>query len=100
MGNEIVDNLGDDYYSVSFRIMGDDLDSSEISKIFEITPDKSYKKGDPHIQITKKGKYISHGNYSFGLWAINSNVNKYSQLSDHLDDIIERLEPKRDVSGL
>ena len=86
-----------DYFSVSFRIISDGLEPSEITSLLGIEPDKAHRKGDPNTSITKKGKVMHYAPFRFGVWRIESKLDKYCKLQDHLTNVIERLEPKKDI---
>lgn len=87
----------DDYFSVSFRIIGDDLEPDKITLLLGIKPDIAHKKGDSSTGKSKSGKIINYTPFKFGLWCINSKLDKYDRLQDHMLNILERIEPKKDV---
>lgn len=87
-----------DYFSVSFRIIGDNLNPSKITLLLGLEPDIAHKKGDPRTGESKSGKTIIYAPFNTGLWSINSKwANKDNNLQDHIVNIFERIEPKKDV---
>jgi hypothetical protein len=59
---------------VSFRIINDKLNPTEISQILGVVPDKSHSFGEPNITISKKGKLIEFAPHNIGLWSISSKL--------------------------
>jgi|LSQX01.3.fsa_nt_gb hypothetical protein len=85
-----------EYFKVTFRIMGDELEPSKISILLGISPHQSHKKGEPNTSKTKKGKIVSYSPFNSGLWLINSNLPESSCLEDHINSILTCLEPVKD----
>ena len=86
-----------DYFSVSFRIGGDDLDPNIITSLLEIEPDQAHKKGDPKTLKTKKGEIHNYTPYNSGLWCYTSKLDKYSRIQDHIESVLELITPKKEV---
>jgi len=86
-----------DYFSVSFRIMGDDLDPTIITTLLGIEPDHKHKKGDSNTGKAKSGKIIYYSPYSSGMWAIKSKLDKHSRIQEHIESILEQLVPKKEM---
>ena len=86
-----------DQFSVSFRIMKTSLDPTKLTALLGIEPDKSHRKGDPQISKTKSGKVMYFAPYSSGLWCLNSNLDKCSELQDHILNIVDRIEAKKEL---
>ena len=86
-----------DYCSVSFRIIGNDLEPSKITTLLGIEANISHKKGDPKIGVSKSGKIIKYAPFDTGLWCIESNLDKHSRIQEHLMNLIERIASKKDI---
>jgi len=87
----------DEYFAVSFRIMGDGVEPSELTALLGVMPTKAHKKGDANTSKTKKGKIITYAPFTSGLWCLDSQLDKTSSLNDHIINIIDDIEPKKDV---
>ena len=88
-------------YVVSFRIVDDELDHSEITEMLKITADKAHRKGDPNTSISKKGKTIYYSPYSTGLWSKNSSEKEHETLEHHIKSLLLILYPlKNELSEL
>ena len=85
-----------DYFSVSLRIAGDDLDPSKVTELLGMEAEHAHKKGDPNTGKAKSGKIIYFSPFQTGLWTIDSNLDKYCRLHEHLINLLERLEPHKD----
>jgi len=85
-----------DYFSVSLRIAGDDLDPSNVTELLEMEPYHAHKKGDPNTGKAKSGKIIHYAPFQTGLWEIRSNLDRHCRLHEHFINLLERLEPHRD----
>jgi hypothetical protein len=96
---EVQEEKQGDYFSVSFRMMGDDLDPLEITSFLGIEPDIAHKKGEPRIGKSKKGKIIQYAPFDSGMWSIESKPLKDDDatLQEHIENILDRIEPKRDL---
>lgn len=77
----------------SFRIMGKDLDPSEITNLLHMPPDQSHRCGDPHI--SKSGR--RYADYTEGLWALDSSVNETHSIDEHLEAFVTKLWKHRDL---
>jgi hypothetical protein len=83
-------------FDASFRIIDNDLDPEQISSLLGIKPDHSHRKGEPNNKRTKSGKVIIGHPYKTGIWNINSNLPETSSLEEHLNSLLDRLEPVGD----
>jgi hypothetical protein len=72
--------------SASFTLTGIELDPAEISAKVGITPTASWMKGD---LIDPRGviRYQENG------WSIQSTLDKYASLEDHVKSVLEQLQP-------
>ena len=86
-----------DYFAVAFRIIGDSLDPLTITELLGLEPDKACRKGDPNVGITKKGKEIHYAPFRTGLWAIDTKLDKHERIQNHIESILECIEPKKEV---
>lgn len=86
-----------DYFWVSFRIIHDDLEPSQITKSIGIEPDNAHRKGDSNTSVTKKGKVMQFAPYPFGLWLIKSCLDEHNRLQDHLESLLDLVEPKKNI---
>ena len=75
----------------SFRIMGKDLDPSEITKLLHMPPDQAHRCGDPHI--SEAGH--RYADYTEGLWALDSSVDETHAIAAHLEALVAKLWPHR-----
>jgi len=78
---------------VSFRIISEKLDPSEITKILNTQPDTAHKKGDPNIKTTKKGKLSYYSPFEIGLWSIDTKKPEYETLENHINGLLTLIEP-------
>ena len=85
-----------DYFSVSFRIINNNLDPLKLTELLGIKPDRAHKNGDPNTGIAKSGKIIHYAPFRTGLWSIDSNLDKYCRLHEHFIHLLKRLEPHKD----
>lgn len=86
-----------DYSLASFRIMSDELEPTEITALLEIEPDVAHKKGDQDCVMSKKGTVRYRAPYRSGLWAIRSRLDKFCRLHDHVANLLNCIELKRDA---
>ncbi|CEO89651.1 MAG TPA: DUF4279 domain-containing protein [Syntrophaceticus sp.] len=86
-----------DYFSVSFRIIGNNLEPPKITLLLGLEPDIAHKKGDSRTGESKSGKIITYAPFNIGIWSINSKLDKNNRLEDHIINILERIESKKDV---
>ena len=77
----------------SFRIMGKDLDPSEITNLLHMHPDQSHRCGDPNI--SKSGR--RYADYTEGLWALHSSVDETYAIDEHLEALVTKLWQHRDL---
>ena len=77
----------------SFRIMGKDLDPSEITNLLHMHPDQSHRCGDPNI--SKSGR--RYADYTEGLWALHSSVDETYAIDAHLEALVTKLWQHRDL---
>ena len=77
----------------SFRIMGKDLDPSEITNLLHMHPDQSHRCGDPNI--SKSGR--RYADYTEGLWALHSSVDETYAIDAHLEALVTKLWQQRDL---
>ena len=77
----------------SFRIMGKDLDPSELTNLLHMHPDQSHRCGDPNI--SKSGR--RYANYTEGLWALHASVDETSAIDVHLEALATKLWQHRDL---
>ena len=78
---------------VSFRIMGQDLDPAEITKLLHMPPDQAHRCGDPHI--SEAGR--RYADYTEGLWALDSLVDETHAIDAHLEALVAKLWQHRDL---
>ena len=86
-----------DYFSVSFRIIGDTLEPSKLTKLLGLYPQIAHKKGEPNTGKSKSGKIVNYAPFNTGLWCIDSKLDECSTLQEHLINLIECIEPKKDI---
>ena len=77
----------------SFRIIGKDLDPSEITNLLHMHPDQSHRCGDPNM--SKSGR--RYADYTEGLWAIDSSVDETHAIDAHLEALVAKLWKHRDL---
>src|SRR5438093_9158614 len=77
----------------SFRIMGKDLDPSEITKLLNMHPDRFHRCGDPNMSTS--GRIFA--DYTEGLWAIDSSVDETHAMDAHLEALVTKLWQHRDL---
>lgn len=76
----------------SFRIMGKDLDPSEITHLLHMHPDQSHRCGDPNM--SKSGR--RYADYTEGLWALDASVGETHAIDEHLEALVTKLWQHRD----
>jgi hypothetical protein len=84
-------------FSVSFRVIGSTLEPSKLTVLFEMDPDIEHKKGDPRTGKAKNGKTKHYTPFDTGLWSIESKLEKHVSIQEHIVNLLERIEPKKDV---
>ena len=77
----------------SFRIIGKDLDPSEITKLLHMHPDQSHRCGDPNM--SKSGR--RYADYTEGLWAIDSAVDATHAIDAHLEALVTKVWKHRNL---
>jgi hypothetical protein len=77
----------------SFRIMGKELDPSEITNLLHMHPDQSHRCGDPNISKSER----RYADYTEGLWALHSSVDETSAIDAHLEALITKLWQHRNL---
>jgi hypothetical protein len=77
----------------SFRIMGKDLDPSEITALLHMHPDRFHRCGDS--SMSQSGR--RYADYTEGLWALDSSVDETSALDAHLEALVTRLWKHRNL---
>lgn len=77
----------------SFRIIGKDLDPSEITNLLHMHPDRSHRCGDPNM--SKSGH--RYADYTEGLWTIDSAVDETYAIDAHLEALVTKLWKHRDL---
>lgn len=74
-----------------FRLMHDSLIPTDISKILEIEPSLSHRKGDENISA--KGKRI--GVHLNGIWLLETTRTFAKNADEHIDFLYQKLKGKR-----
>jgi Domain of unknown function (DUF4279) len=77
----------------SFRIMGKDLNPSEITTLLHMHPDQFHSCGDSNI--SKSGR--RYADYTEGLWALDSSVDETRAIDEHLESFVTKLWEHRDL---
>ena len=77
----------------SFRIMGKDLDPSEVTKLLNMHPDQSHRCGDPNMSTSGR----RYADYTEGLWAIDSSVDETHAIEAHLEALVTKLWKDREI---
>jgi len=77
----------------SFRIMGRDLDPSEITNLLHMHPDQFHRCGDPHM--SQSGR--RYADYTEGLWALHASVDETSAIDEQLEALVTKLWKHRDL---
>ena len=77
----------------SFRIMGKDLDPSEITALLHMHPDQFHHCGDPNM--SQSGR--RYADYTEGLWAVDSSAGETSAIDVHLEALVTKLWKHRDL---
>ncbi len=73
----------------SFRLSGETLDPSLVTRQLGIFPTHAHAKGDPHMS---RGQRIT--DWSMGAWVLQSSVEKGESLEDHLVALLDLLAPE------
>jgi len=77
----------------SFRIIGKDLDPSEITNLLHLHPDQPHRCGDPNS--SQSGR--RYADYTEGLWAIDSSVDETHAIDAHLEALVTKLWKHREI---
>ena len=77
----------------SFRIIGKDLDPSEITNLLKMPPDQFHRCGDPNM--SQSGR--RYADYNEGFWALHSSADEAHAIDAHLEDLVTKLWEHRDV---
>lgn len=85
--------MADARYSVSFRIVGRDLDPSEVSRLLGLERDEAHRAGDPR----PSGLGRTYSAYSAGIWSLVSQVDQRMPPGDHAAGLLARLEGRGQV---
>ena len=93
--NEFYEQL-DNYFSVSFRVAGSGLEPSRITELLGVKPDIEHKKGEPRILKYKNGTSKEYAPWDRGLWCLESKIDKYCKLKDHIENVLSFIETKRE----
>ena len=75
-------------FSASFRIMGGDLEPSEVSRCLALEPDEAHRAGDPRPSSSGR----TYSAYSEGLWSLDSGIDPRMPPGDHAAGLLARLE--------
>jgi hypothetical protein len=90
----------DAFRYVFLELSSKDLNPDKLTKILDIQPSTSFKRGDPlknkygKIVKNKKGKSIK---MLLGGWTLHSRVRENSKLETHIEDILKQIRPKKAV---
>jgi hypothetical protein len=76
----------------SFRIIGKDLDPSEITNLLKIHPDQFHRCGDSNM--SKVGR--RYADFTEGLWALHSPADETQSIDAHLEALVAKLWKHRD----
>ena len=77
----------------SFRIVGKDLDPSEITNLLQMHPDQFHRRGDPNISKTRN----RYADYTEGLWALHSSFDDAHTIDEHIENLVIKLWEHRDL---
>lgn len=75
---------------LELRVMGRDLEPQEVSRLLELEPTISHKRGDDRTGKAAK----SSSEYSEGLWAWGPSLAEIEPLAEHVRALVDVLEPK------
>jgi hypothetical protein len=78
---------------VSFRIMGKGLDSSEMTALLLMHPDRLYRCGD--LNMSQSGR--RYADYTEGLWTLDASVAETSASDAHLEALVTKRWKHRDL---
>lgn len=68
---------------VTFRVTGSEVDPNEISVLLGLKPSSGHRRGDPHFG--NEGR--RYADFSEGLWALETTLEKTRPLKEHLDEL-------------
>ena len=80
-------------FTVSFRVMGEEVDPEEVSDLLGLQPSVAHRLGDP--RYGKSGR--RYADHSEGLWALHSPLGEDEPLADHLQYVELKLRGKEAV---
>jgi len=85
----------------SVRFFESELNPMEVTRLLKLPPDKTYRKGEPHLIRTTKGKVLEYPARTMGFWSMSSKqwVNS-PNLTTHIKWILDELEPKAENIAL
>lgn len=73
---------------VSFRLSGDDLDPTEVSRLLGVEPTRAHAQGDTHSNSQGRVYYRR-----FGLWLLRGSDDGEASLEEGLIGMLDRLPP-------
>jgi hypothetical protein len=77
---------------VTFRLTGDTLDPQRVTQRLEIAPSRAYARGERSGTRGGRDWY-----WRAGLWALRSTMPEGSELEDHLQALLDQLEPRAQI---
>jgi len=78
----------------SLRVMGENLDPSDVTKALQLPPDTTYRRGDPRLSRARNGRVVRYSPYSAGMWSMTSKGCVHSgRLETHVAWLLNELEP-------
>ena len=91
MNEKLIKTNDEEYYfkhSASLRIFGDIDDPNEITKLLELNPKLSYKKGEKKTEKSKP--------YVKSMWLYETDVSEDEQLEFHINALWDKIKNKKD----
>jgi len=79
-------------YSVALRITGESVDPEEISRLLQLKPSESHRRGDPHW-----GKGGRYADFPSGLWALQSPLGQDQPLVEHIQILRSKLGDREPI---
>jgi hypothetical protein len=86
-------NKTNEVFDAAFRIIGDKLDTDQITSLLGIKPDHAHRKGEPNNRKSKSGKIVVGPAHRTGIWSISSTLPETSSLEEHLTSLLDKLNP-------
>ena len=71
----------------TFRVLGDDLDPPEVTRILGLTPTHAHRKGDAHGRFRRRS----------GFWGIDSRVPRSGTVAQHCTELLAPLVNRADA---